>query len=94
MILLATVTTLIPYAYAAMTQLMLMLTDRRRFSGRRTARDATVAVPAFAYTLWTIAGPGYQVVYKGTLLLAGIPVDVWLKRHDRRDPVAITEKAA
>ncbi|MEV0168809.1 amino acid permease [Nonomuraea fuscirosea] len=94
-ILLATLTTLIPYAYAAAAQLMLMLTDRERLSGRRLAFDGTIAALAFAYTLWTIAGAGYEVVYKGTLLLlAGIPVYVWLKRRDRHDVAGITRKAA
>ncbi|MEU8245722.1 amino acid permease [Nonomuraea sp. NPDC048916] len=83
-ILLATLTTLIPYAYAAAAQLMLALTDRDRFAGGRLAADATIAVAAFAYALWTIAGSGYEVVYKGTLLmLAGVPVYVWLKYRGR-----------
>ncbi|MGR6919291.1 hypothetical protein ACU635_34035 [[Actinomadura] parvosata] len=78
-----------------MAQLMLMLTDRERFSGRRLARDGTVAILAFGYTLWTIAGSGYEVVYKGTLLLlAGIPVYVWLKHRDRHETAEITRKAA
>ena len=36
-ILLATLTTLVPYAYSAAAQLMLLATDRARFSGRRLA---------------------------------------------------------
>ncbi|MFD1542739.1 amino acid permease [Nonomuraea guangzhouensis] len=94
-ILLATLTTLIPYAYAAAAQLMLALTDREHFSGRRLATDLTIAGLAFAYALWTIAGSGYEVVYKGTLLLlAGIPVYVWLKHRDHDTTVQINKKAA
>jgi APA family basic amino acid/polyamine antiporter len=94
-ILLATLTTLIPYAYAAMAQLMLAITDRERFSGKRLVLDGTIATLAFAYALWTIAGSGYEVVYKGSLLLlAGIPVYVWLKRRDRDDLVEIERQAA
>ncbi len=79
-ILLATLTTLVPYAYSATAQLMLMATDRAAFSGRRLATDATIALLAFAYTLWAIAGAGYEVVFKGfLLLLAGIPVYVWMR---------------
>jgi APA family basic amino acid/polyamine antiporter len=79
-ILLATLTTLVPYAYSAAAQLMLLVTDRARFSGRRLATDALVALLAFGYSLWAIAGAGYEVVFKGfLLLLAGIPVYVWLR---------------
>ena len=86
-ILLATLTTLVPYAYSAAAQLMLLATDRVRFSGRRLATDATVALLAFGYSLWAIAGAGYEVVFKGfLLLLAGIPVYVWMRWRAARAP--------
>jgi APA family basic amino acid/polyamine antiporter len=79
-ILLATLATLIPYAYAAMAELMLFVTDRSRFSVRNLAVDVVVALLAFGYALWAIAGAGADVVLKGTLLfLAGIPVYVLIK---------------
>jgi APA family basic amino acid/polyamine antiporter len=84
-ILLATLTTLIPYAYSAAAQLMLMVTDRAAFSGRRLAVDTVIAVAAFAYSVWTIAGSGYEVVYKGMLLLlGGIPVYLWIVYRERK----------
>jgi APA family basic amino acid/polyamine antiporter len=86
-ILLATLTTLVPYAYSAAAQLMLLVADRARFSGRRLATDATVALLAFGYSLWAIAGAGYEVVFKGfLLLLAGIPVYVWMRWRAARTP--------
>jgi basic amino acid/polyamine antiporter, APA family len=79
-ILLATLTTLVPYAYSAAAELMLMVTDRAAFSMRRLATDATIAGLAFAYSLWAIAGSGYQVVFRGfMLLMAGVPVYVFMK---------------
>jgi APA family basic amino acid/polyamine antiporter len=79
-ILLATLATLIPYAYAAMAELMLFATDRARFSMRNLTVDVIVALLAFGYALWAIAGAGADVVLKGTLLfLAGIPVYVAIK---------------
>ncbi|TMQ86642.1 amino acid permease, partial [Actinomadura soli] len=66
-ILLATLTTVIPYAYAAAAQLVLLATDRTAFSGRRLAGSAVIALLAFGYSVWAIAGSGYEVVYKGTL---------------------------
>jgi APA family basic amino acid/polyamine antiporter len=80
MILLATLVTLVPYAYAAGSQLMLLATDRSRFSGRSFAFDVVVALLAFAYATWTIVGSGYKTIAWGfVLLMAGIPVYVWMK---------------
>jgi APA family basic amino acid/polyamine antiporter len=82
-VLLATLATLVPYTFAAGAQLLLLVTDRAAFSGRRLARDAVVAGLAFAYSVWAIAGAGYEVVFKGfLLLLAGIPVYVWIRWRD------------
>jgi APA family basic amino acid/polyamine antiporter len=79
-ILLATLTTLIPYVFSAAAQLMLLITDRSRFDGKRLAGHATIAALAMAYGIWTVAGSGYEVVYKGfLLLLLGIPVFLWMK---------------
>lgn len=92
-ILLATLTTLIPYAYSAVAQLVLLATDRAAFSGRRLAGSAAIAVVAFGYSVWAIAGSGYEVVYKGTLLLlAGMPVYAWLKYRDAHDLHTVAQK--
>ncbi|MER6591112.1 amino acid permease [Micromonospora purpureochromogenes] len=73
--LLATLTTLIPYVFSAAAQLLLLITDRSRFEAKRLAGHATIAALALAYAIWTVAGSGYEVVYKGfLLLLLGIPV--------------------
>jgi basic amino acid/polyamine antiporter, APA family len=80
MLLLSTLTTLIPYAYSAGAQLMLMVKDRPAFSGKRLGKDVAIAGLAFAYSVWAIYGAGQEVVFYGLLLLlAGIPVYVWMK---------------
>jgi len=86
-IILATLTTLVPYAFAAAAQLMLMFREPERFSGRRLAFDAAVAVLAFAYSFWMIYGAGEEYIAQGFLLLmAGIPVYVFMKwRQSRED---------
>ncbi|WP_200842137.1 amino acid permease [Actinomadura sp. K4S16] len=87
-ILLATLTTVIPYAYAAAAELVLLATDHTAFSGRRLARDAVIALLAFGYSVWAISGAGQEVVFKGTLLVfAGFPVYAWLKYRDARTPL-------
>jgi APA family basic amino acid/polyamine antiporter len=84
MLLLATLTTLIPYAYSAAAQLMLFVTDREKFSGMRLAKDSVIASLAFAYSVWAIYGAGQEVVFYGLLLLlAGIPMYVWVKWRNR-----------
>lgn len=64
-ILLATLSTLVPYAFCSVAGLL----------DRDTSRLSPVHVLAFAYSLWAIAGAGADVVYWGFLLLiAGLPV--------------------
>jgi APA family basic amino acid/polyamine antiporter len=86
-IILATLTTLVPYAFAAAAQLMLMFREPERFSGRRLALDAAIAMAAFAYSFWMIYGAGQEYIAQGFLLLmAGIPVYVFMKWRQSREP--------
>jgi APA family basic amino acid/polyamine antiporter len=73
-ILLATLSTLVPYAFCSLAGFML------RRSVRLTPAASIVAGLAFAYALWAIGGAGTEVVYWGFLLLmAGLPVYVWVR---------------
>jgi APA family basic amino acid/polyamine antiporter len=88
-ILLATLTTLVPYAYAAAAEVYLFFTERERFAGARLARDTVIAALAFAYTIYAIVGAGTDVIAKGLILLMlGIPVYIYLKWHKQRQQVA------
>jgi basic amino acid/polyamine antiporter, APA family len=79
-ILLATLTTLVPYAFSAAAQLYLMFTDRELFDPRTAVRDSIIALLAFAFSFWMIWGAGESYVAQGFLLLmAGIPVYVYMK---------------
>ncbi len=90
-ILLATLTTLVPYAYSAAAELYLLFKERELFSGARLARDAVVSVLAFGYSAWAIWGAGEKTIAWGfMLLLAGIPVYVWLKWRQSVQPSAAT----
>ena len=96
-ILLATLTTLVPYAFSAAAGLIMFFRDRELFSGRKLVRDSVIAGLAFLYSFWTIYGSGQETVFKGFLLLtAGIPVYVWLKWRQSRsgDGVAVEPKPA
>ena len=84
-LLLATLTTLVPYAYSAAAQLHMLFSDRELFSGRKLAIDATIAIFALAFSIWAIYGAGYEVIAKGFLLLMlGVPVYVYMKYREWR----------
>jgi APA family basic amino acid/polyamine antiporter len=79
-LLLATLTTLVPYAYSAAAQAHLYFTEPELFERKDFLRDTVIAAIAFAYSVWAIVGAGGDVIAKGFLLLmAGIPVYVVLK---------------
>lgn len=82
-ILLAALNTLVAYTLSSMGELMIFIKERDRFRGQRLVGASIIAVLAFLYSLWAIAGAGKDIVYLGFLLLvAGIPVYVWI--HWRR----------
>lgn len=84
-ILLATLTTLIPYAYSAAAQVNLYFTEPGMFERKSFIRDTAIATLAFAYSVWAITGSGKDIIAKGfVLLLAGIPIYVLLKAYQAR----------
>jgi APA family basic amino acid/polyamine antiporter len=90
-ILLATLHTLIPYVFSAMSQLMIYVKERTLFDTERLLAPTLITVLAFLYSLWAIAGAGKEIVYYGfLLLLAGVPVYVWVvwRRTDPGDSEA------
>jgi APA family basic amino acid/polyamine antiporter len=84
-ILLATLTTLVPYAFSAAAQAWLWLVEGETFRPAHLIRDVVVATLAFAYSVWAIAGAGEDIVTKGfVLLLCGIPVYVGMRWWEHR----------
>ncbi|GAA1528875.1 amino acid permease [Actinomadura kijaniata] len=88
--LLTTFTAAIPYVFSAAAQLLWLLTDREPrgtpVAPARLGRDLAVTLVAMAFTFWLVAGAGYAAVYQGVLLLlAGIPVYVWMRWHGARN---------
>jgi APA family basic amino acid/polyamine antiporter len=93
-ILLATLTTVVPYAFSAAAQLLMLIREPELFEPGKALRDAVVAILAFGYSFWMIYGVGEETVAKGFLLLAaGIPVYVWLKWQEQRSAVAAVPPA-
>jgi len=91
-ILLATLTTLVPYAFCAMAELMIFIKYREDFNGKRLLGSSIIAVIAFAYSVWTVIGSGPQTVLYGfVLLLMGIPVYVWMRKQQSDSALKVTE---
>ncbi|MFN8126359.1 MAG: amino acid permease [Candidatus Nanopelagicales bacterium] len=77
LLLISTVTTLVPYAFSAGAQVKYLLIDHGTVPVAHLARSLTVAVLAMAYTLLAFYGAGETEMYWGFLLiLLGIPVYV------------------
>lgn len=92
-ILLATLSTLVPYAFCSLAGFIVGPRNGTALPGPPTNTGgagknlglsrgaAVVSALAFAYALWAIGGAGAEVVYWGFLLLmAGLPVYVWVTR--------------
>jgi len=88
-ILLSTLSTLIPYVFSSLAVFVLP----GRVDGRALALPkggAIVAAVAFVYSLWPIAGSGAETVYWGfILLIAGLPVYVTTTRRARVTPALL-----
>ena len=84
-ILLGTLNALVPYTFCSLAGFLIDRGRRQRRAG--ASRSATIiAALAFLYSLWMIGGAGTDVVYWGfLLLLAGLPVYVWVITHRDRE---------
>jgi basic amino acid/polyamine antiporter, APA family len=84
-ILLATLTTVVPYAFAAAAELVLFIKEPQRFTRTKFARDSVIALLGLGYAIWAMYATGPEAISKGYLLLmAGIPVYVWVRWRSRR----------
>jgi APA family basic amino acid/polyamine antiporter len=84
MILLATLTSLVPYVFCSAADVIISFGNREDTQRRRGLRLLWVPGLAFLYSLWAIGGSGRDTVYWGfLLLLAGMPVYVWNRSRGR-----------
>jgi APA family basic amino acid/polyamine antiporter len=85
-ILLATFTTLVPYAFCSMAELLLVVPRRLRgdeaAGGTRLWLTAAIGILAFVFSFICIIGAGADTALRGFAgLLLGLPVYVWLQRR-------------
>jgi APA family basic amino acid/polyamine antiporter len=79
-LLLATLTSLVPYVFCSAADAMISLRGGEHARGGRRLRPLLIPGLAFVYSLWAIGGSGRDAVYWGfMLILAGIPLYVWNK---------------
>ena len=79
MVLLTTVAVLVPYLFSAASYGILIL--QNKFWQKESISKVLLAVLAFAFSLWAVAGSGQETVYWGFMaIIAGIPFYVWMKR--------------
>ncbi len=83
-ILLATLSTLVPYLVCSLSELMISVTTGRKIATNQSFKVVTLASVGFVYSLWAIYGAGRDVVFWGFLLLMlGLPIYVWLRWQAR-----------
>ena len=79
-ILLSTLSILLPYSFAAMSELAILLKRRNEFSREHLRKSTVLALLAFLYALWVITGAGRDIVFYGFILfLSGIPFFILFK---------------
>ncbi|WP_424211062.1 amino acid permease [Streptomyces sp. BI20] len=72
LVLVTTFTATVPYLLSTAAQIFFLATGRGDEVDRgRLARDAVLAVLAFGFSMWLVAGSGYAAVYQGVLFLFG-----------------------
>ncbi|WP_374440527.1 amino acid permease [Pseudomonas panipatensis] len=84
-ILLGTMTGVVPYAFCTAALLQLLAVQPEQFSPRSRPRLVAVGSLGFLYSLWALYGTGEQAIFWGFLVfMAGIPIYTWRQWHNRR----------
>ncbi len=80
LILLSTLTSLVPYLFSTAAFMVIILRKKAEMNKHFSA-SFIIAILAFLFAFWAIAGAGEEIVYWGFLLmLAGIPFYIWITR--------------
>jgi APA family basic amino acid/polyamine antiporter len=87
-ILLATLSTLVPYAFSALAELVQIRRQHREGPGGSGVwRAVAISTVALAYSLWAIVGSGVEIIAWGAvLMISGLPLFAWKKRALRKGP--------
>jgi len=81
-ILLATITVLVPYAFSSLALARMQWRERGSVPAPHLVVRLTVTLAALAYSIWAIVGAGADAVLWGcVLLLGGVPVYAGMRRR-------------
>ena len=81
-ILLSTLTALLPYVSSALAHFMLQRKTQQPMDKPTLIRSSIIALLALLYSLWAVYGVGLEAFFWGlVLILTGIPVYIWLRRQ-------------
>ncbi|MDX1743247.1 MAG: amino acid permease [Ruegeria sp.] len=79
-ILLAVVASLLPYAICSVAEIMIRLNGGELLRGPELAKVVVLGALGFIYSVWAFIGSGAETVLLGSvLLLAGVPIHVWVR---------------
>lgn len=83
-ILLGTMTGVVPYAFCTAALLQQLAVQPGDFSASERGRLVAIGVLGFAYSIWALYGTGEQAIFWGFLvLMAGIPLYTWRQWRNR-----------
>jgi APA family basic amino acid/polyamine antiporter len=84
-IMLSTLSCLVPYLFSSLVELSLYLKRKRAHSRRRLISAGIVGIPAFLYSLWAVSGQTGEVILWGSILLsAGIPFYLYIRHSSKK----------
>ena len=84
-IMLSTLSCLVPYIFSSLSEVMLYLKKKKSFNKKRLIVASCISIPAFLYSLWAITGLEFEVIIWGAVLLAaGIPIYAYIKLSSRK----------
>jgi APA family basic amino acid/polyamine antiporter len=82
-IMLSTLSCLLPYLFSSLSELVLYLRNRQKFNKNKFIGAVAVSIPAFLYSAWAITGLAYEVIFWGLALLAsGVPFYLYMKHRN------------
>lgn len=91
-ILLGTMTGVVPYAFCTAALLQLLAVRTNEFSSRSRPQLIAVGSLGFLYSLWALYGTGEQAIFWGFLVfMAGIPMYTWRQWRNRQQGLPVAE---
>jgi APA family basic amino acid/polyamine antiporter len=82
-IMLSTLSCLLPYLFSSLTELVLYLRNKQNFNKNKFIKAVAISIPAFLYSAWAITGLAYEVIFWGVaLLVSGVPFYLYMKHRN------------